>query len=70
MLVCSENFIQFGSSMDNWGSTCPYYSLDSCCAIQDILEMVSDLSFIDSYNFLYLLPFQISSRFFLLVLWI
>ncbi|KAJ8471150.1 hypothetical protein OPV22_025493 [Ensete ventricosum] len=40
MLVCSENFIQFGSFMDNCGSTCPYYSLDSSCAIQDILEMM------------------------------
>ncbi|KAJ8480099.1 hypothetical protein OPV22_023826 [Ensete ventricosum] len=43
MVVCIENLVQFGSSIDDCGLTCPYYSLDSCCAIQDILEMVIEL---------------------------
>ncbi|WOL09353.1 hypothetical protein Cni_G18106 [Canna indica] len=40
MLVCIENLVQFGTSISDSKLSCPYYSLDSCCAIQDIIEMV------------------------------
>lgn len=58
MLVCIENLVQFGSSIDDCGLTCPYYSLDSCCAIQDILEMVSDLVILFLVKFNIFMPFS------------
>ncbi|KAA0058152.1 Leucine rich repeat 4 [Cucumis melo var. makuwa] len=42
LLVCKEDFMQFGSfSID--GSLPPYFALDSCCLIADILEMVVEV---------------------------
>ncbi|KAG6526294.1 hypothetical protein ZIOFF_016276 [Zingiber officinale] len=43
MLVCIENHPQFGTSIADSESSSPYYSLDSGCIIQDILEMVIEL---------------------------
>ncbi|XP_074563839.1 uncharacterized protein LOC141820428 [Curcuma longa] len=43
MLVCIENHPQFGTSIADSESSSPYYSLDSGCMIQDILEMVIEL---------------------------
>ncbi|KAK1288170.1 hypothetical protein QJS10_CPB19g01595 [Acorus calamus] len=37
IVVCIENFLEFGSLTDTASS---YLSLDSCCPIHDILEMV------------------------------
>ena len=45
LLVCTEDLKQFGSfSID--GSLPPYFSLDSCCLIADILEMVTSRSWL------------------------
>ncbi|KAJ6844935.1 uncharacterized protein M6B38_288235 [Iris pallida] len=43
LLLCAENLVQFSSVEDDNGSSPPYYSLDSCCPIQDIIEMVVEL---------------------------
>ncbi|KAK1278876.1 hypothetical protein QJS04_geneDACA017156 [Acorus gramineus] len=39
ILVCIENYLEFGSSID----VVSYFSLDSCCPIRDILEMIIEL---------------------------
>ncbi|XP_057474150.1 uncharacterized protein LOC130762497 isoform X2 [Actinidia eriantha] len=39
LVVCFEDFMQFGFLSEEM-STSPYYSLDSCCFITDISEMV------------------------------
>ena len=40
LLVCIEDFMQFSAlSIDASSST--YFSLDSCCSITDVSEMVS-----------------------------
>ncbi|XP_020704196.1 uncharacterized protein LOC110115330 isoform X1 [Dendrobium catenatum] len=39
IIICSENLIQFGSPTYCLG-TPPYYSLDSLCPIQNILELI------------------------------
>ncbi|KAF3437141.1 hypothetical protein FNV43_RR19894 [Rhamnella rubrinervis] len=39
LLVCIEDFRQFGSLSEE-ASSSPYFSLDSCCSITDISEMV------------------------------
>ncbi|KAG6483204.1 uncharacterized protein LOC122017752 isoform X2 [Zingiber officinale] len=44
MLVCIENFLQFGTFVADSGTSSPYYSLHSGCTIRDILEMVIELS--------------------------
>ncbi|XP_042421601.1 uncharacterized protein LOC122009483 [Zingiber officinale] len=44
MLVCIENFPQFGTFVADSGTSSPYYSLHSGCTIRDILEMVIELS--------------------------
>ncbi|XP_074571879.1 uncharacterized protein LOC141828354 isoform X2 [Curcuma longa] len=44
MLVCIENFPQFGTFIADSGSSSPYYALHSGCTIRDILEMVIELS--------------------------
>ncbi|KAK1307748.1 hypothetical protein QJS10_CPA09g00289 [Acorus calamus] len=36
IIVCIENYLEFGSSID----VVSYFSLDSCCPIRDILEMI------------------------------
>ncbi|XP_008775381.2 uncharacterized protein LOC103695751 isoform X1 [Phoenix dactylifera] len=43
ILVCIENLAHFGSFMDDFELSRPYYSLDSCCSIKNILEMVIEL---------------------------
>lgn len=40
MLVCIENFPQFGTFIADSESSSPYYALHSGCTIRDILEMV------------------------------
>lgn len=42
LLVCIEDLMQFGSFSIE-GSLPPYFALDSCCLIADILEMVVDV---------------------------
>lgn len=44
LLLCAENLVQFSLVEDDNGSFSPYYSLDSCCPIQDILELVVELN--------------------------
>ncbi|XP_015882720.3 uncharacterized protein LOC107418533 isoform X1 [Ziziphus jujuba] len=39
LLMCIEDLVRFGSLSED-ASSPPYYSLDSCCAINDISEMV------------------------------
>lgn len=41
ILVCIENLAHFGSFTDDFDLSRPYYSLDSCCPIKNILEMVT-----------------------------
>ncbi|XP_010916192.1 uncharacterized protein [Elaeis guineensis] len=43
ILVCIENLEHFGSFTDDFELSRPYYSLDSCCPIKNILEMVVEL---------------------------
>ncbi|KAJ0974926.1 hypothetical protein J5N97_016891 [Dioscorea zingiberensis] len=43
VIICLENFVLFGSSIDNMQSFPSYYSIDSCCPIQNILEVVVEL---------------------------
>ncbi|KAJ6845008.1 uncharacterized protein M6B38_289960 [Iris pallida] len=43
LILCIENLVQFSFVEDN-GSSHPYYSLDSCCAIQDIVDVVVELN--------------------------
>ncbi|OAY83984.1 Serine/threonine-protein kinase 11-interacting protein [Ananas comosus] len=43
IVVCVENLVQFGSSIDDLESSLPYFSLDSCCPIESLLEMAIDL---------------------------
>lgn len=41
LLLCIENLVYFSCLTED--SAPPYYSLDSCCLVQDILEMVIEL---------------------------
>uniref|UniRef100_A0A1D1XYS2 Serine/threonine-protein kinase 11-interacting protein n=2 Tax=Anthurium amnicola TaxID=1678845 RepID=A0A1D1XYS2_9ARAE len=40
VLLCFEDLLQFGKSTDDIGVSTPYFTLDSCCPIENILEMV------------------------------
>lgn len=40
VLVCIEDFVQFSSLTDDVGVSSPYFSLDLCCPIRYISEMV------------------------------
>lgn len=40
LLVCVEDLVKFSSLLVD-ASSSPYFSLDSCCAISDISEIVS-----------------------------
>ena len=45
VLVCVEDIIQFSSHLNDACSP-PYFSLDSCCNITDVSEMVTSLVFL------------------------
>lgn len=40
-----HSFAQLGPFMDGFGLSPPYYSLDSCYPIENILEMVMELGY-------------------------